>query len=295
MATRKSIVPVQVTRLREPRKVAAEKIQARIQVMIAADAEISSWDDLTRADEFLTRWDKYNGEMLAQMFTTDQIASEYRHAGWAGSISLGFHQPTLGDKVTNLTRDIAEKMSCLHSIIERLELIPIEPGGATSVQDVEHLRSMSGNRVFIVHGHDEGAKTATEAFLQRIGLEPVVLHRQPDGGATVIEKFEKYGGTDVDFALILLTPDEVSYLALDEAKDDGSRDKKKRARPNVIFEFGYFVGKLGRNRVLCLLSGGVEIPSDLSGLLYKEYVRSIDEIAWPMIQEFKAAGLEVRV
>jgi predicted nucleotide-binding protein len=82
---------------------------------------------------------------------------------------------------------------------------------------------------------------------------PVVLHREADEGATVIEKFEKH--SDVGFAFILLTPDEIGYTVDQINIPEADKVIEYRARPNVIFEFGYFVGKLGRKRVCCLHKG----------------------------------------
>ena len=121
------------------------------------------------------------------------------------------------------------------------------------------------NKVFVVHGHDQALKTDVERFLHEIGLSPIVLHREVDQGATIIEKFEKH--SDVGYAIILLTPDDVSY-PVDQIKvQESVRKVEYRARPNVIFEFGYFVGKLGRSNVCCLHKGDVVVPSDLDGLI----------------------------
>ena len=150
----------------------------------------------------------------------------------------------------------------------------------------------NSNRVFVVHGHDDAAKGELEAILTEMGLEPVVLHRQPDGGRTVIEKFESYA--DVGYAFILLTPDEVAYLAADEASDDAKRKKEFRARPNVIFEFGYFVGRLGRQRTCCLYKHPVTLPSDVNGVIYKRFERSVKEAAYAIGKELKNAGYKLR-
>jgi len=149
------------------------------------------------------------------------------------------------------------------------------------------------NRVFIVHGHDESLKNDFERFIHEIGLEPVVLHRQPDQGLTIIEKFEK--NSDVGYAFILLTPDEIAYTIDQNAIDDDKRKKEKRVRPNVIFEFGYFVGYLGRNRVCCIYKEGVELPTDVTGLVYKKVQGSIETIALSIIKELKAAGYQIKV
>jgi hypothetical protein len=88
-------------------------------------------------------------------------------------------------------------------------------------------RTKLSNKVFIVHGHDEEIKNQLEIFLNEIGLEAIVLHRKPDEGMTIIEKFERYS-KDASYAFILLTPDDICYSV---------KKKEIRARQNVIFEF----------------------------------------------------------
>ncbi len=148
------------------------------------------------------------------------------------------------------------------------------------------------SKVFIVHGHDEAAKNELEIMLREMGLEPIVLHRQVDGGMTIIEKFEHHA--DVGYAFILLTPDEVAYLAADEGKPDDQRKKEPRARPNVIWEFGYFVGRLGRGRTCCLHKGKVLLPSDLNGLVYKAFDKTVEELGWSIQKELKALGYKLK-
>jgi predicted nucleotide-binding protein len=150
----------------------------------------------------------------------------------------------------------------------------------------------ASNRVFVVHGHDEAAKQELEIILTEMGLEPIVLHRQSDGGRTIIEKFEHY--SDVGFAFIILTPDEITYPSKQSSFDDSDRSNEFRARPNVIFEFGYFVGRLGRNRTCCLLREGVVPPSDIQGLVYKKFLSSVEEVAYAIAKELKAAGYKLK-
>lgn len=150
---------------------------------------------------------------------------------------------------------------------------------------------VSSNRVFIVHGHDHATKNELELFLTKIGVEPVVLHRQVDQGRTLIEKFEQH--SDVGFAFILLTPDEVAYT-VDQAAS-AEQKTEFRARPNVIFEFGYFVGKLGRQRVCCLIKGEVTRPSDIDGLVYKRIPNSIEAIGFQIVEELRAAAYTLKI
>jgi predicted nucleotide-binding protein len=123
-----------------------------------------------------------------------------------------------------------------------------------------------GNDVFIVHGHDNEAKESVARFIEKLDLRAIILHEMPNIGRTLIEKFEDY--SNVGFAVVLLTADDLGT----------SKDKievlKPRARQNVIFELGYFIGKLGRKRVCVLYKENVEIPSDYEGILYIEMDKS---------------------
>lgn len=149
------------------------------------------------------------------------------------------------------------------------------------------------NKVFVVHGHDATLKVDVERFVHEVGLEPVVLHRQADHGKTLIEKFEHY--SDVGYAFILLTPDDVAYPQSQESLPKDKRTFELRARQNVIFEFGFFVGRLGRSRVCCLYKGEVILPSDLNGLVYKKIEDSLDQQAYSIIKELKAVGYDIRI
>jgi predicted nucleotide-binding protein len=133
-----------------------------------------------------------------------------------------------------------------------------------AVQQISLFPEPSGTRkVFVVHGHDEAAKEATARFLEKLDLEPIILHEQASGGRTIIEKFEKYS-SDVGFALVLLTPADLG------ASQKESKKLRPRARQNVVLELGYFLGRLTRNRVCALHRGGIELPSDIQGVIYVE-------------------------
>lgn len=112
--------------------------------------------------------------------------------------------------------------------------------------------------IFIVHGHDTLARIELKDYLQNtLGFPaPVILAELPDCGRTIIEKFEEQAD-QADIVFVLLTP------------DDFNDENQARARQNVIFELGYFIGKMGRKsgRVILLSKGNLDIPSDLSGIL----------------------------
>ena len=111
---------------------------------------------------------------------------------------------------------------------------------ASPVSDADSFAQPDTNEVFVVHGRDEGSKETVARFLSKLGLQPVVLHEKANQGRTIIEKFEQYAG--VGFAVVLLTPDDIG------APQDESAGLQPRARQNVIFELGFFLGKLGRHR-----------------------------------------------
>lgn len=137
--------------------------------------------------------------------------------------------------------------------------------------------------VLVIHGHSEESKQSVARFLEQLDLHPIILHEQPSLGRTIIEKFEDC--SDVVFAVALLSKDDV-------ASSNGSQDQSFRARQNVVFEMGYCIGRLGRRRVCALHEDEVEVPSDVSGVIYVKYD---DPGAWKLqlAKEIKAAGIEI--
>lgn len=141
-------------------------------------------------------------------------------------------------------------------------------------------------KVFIVHGRDNEAKQEVSRFIEKLGLEAVILHEQASSGMTIIEKIEHYSN-DADFALVL-------YTACDHGRGvhESKIAPKNRARQNVVFEHGYLMAKLGRKNVCSLVKGDIETPNDISGVVYV----SLDEYgAWKteVSKELKACGYEI--
>ena len=169
--------------------------------------------------------------------------------------------------------------SMIHEIREYWEEDSQEPG--TSATPDRPGRTNT-NQVFVIHGHDHGLRDMVARFLEGLGLEAVILQEQPDEGRTVIEKFEQHA--QCDFAVALFTPDDVGGL-----HDD---DLQPRARQNVIFEFGYFIGKFGRDRVRALVKGDPDIPTDYSGVLYIPLGES-DSWKFQLLREMKSAGFDI--
>lgn len=179
------------------------------------------------------------------------------------------------------TPDSAFVDAC-HKDIERavallkVYLEDVDPESINIVQE----QPLNYEKVFIVHGHDGELKASVARIVEKQGIDAIILSEQANQGRTVIEKFEDY--TDVGGAICLFTADD-----LGRAKS--SEDDSYRARQNVVFEAGYFMGKLGRNHVVILAEKGVEIPSDLAGVVYT------DTTNWQvsLLQELMAIGYQV--
>lgn len=139
-------------------------------------------------------------------------------------------------------------------------------------------------KVFIVHGHDEKAKLEMARTLEKLGFDAIILHEQANAGRTIIEKIAAY--SDVAFAVVLYT--ECDY---GRDKNQPVEEEKYRARQNVVFEHGYLIGKLGRDKVSAFVKGAVETPGDISGVVY---VPMDTSGAWKqeLVREMHAAGLD---
>lgn len=150
-------------------------------------------------------------------------------------------------------------------------------GKQTSISDREP------NRVFVVHGQNDDARIEVVRELNELGLEPIVLHEQPNMGRHLLTKFIEEAEL-VTFAVVLMTDDDVG----------GIKDKKlkPRARQNVILELGYFLAHLGQPRVCALISPGLETPSDFDGIVY---IHIDDGGTWKaeLARELRAADMPI--
>jgi len=144
-----------------------------------------------------------------------------------------------------------------------------------------------GKDIFIVHGHDQEMKEAVARAISKIGLNPIILHEKPNQGRTIIEKFTDYA--DVGFAIIVLSPDDLAYEI-----NESPENALFRARQNVIFELGYFIGRLGRERVVSIFrqKKGFDIPSDYSGVIFVPYDDN-DKWQFDLVKELSVAGYDV--
>ena len=222
-------------------------------------------------------WNRYNIELLSCQFSTQAIAEEYdREDKPIKTLAIN---ETLRAKISYFYNGVDEKLNRINSIIDRLEIIPVLPQLASEKKSVL-TRDMT--KILIAHGHLEVPKLHVARFIEKLGFEAIILHEQVSRNKTLIEMLEFY--SNVGFGVAIYSPCDVGAQRGEEDQLMG------RARQNVVFEHGYLIGKLGRENVLPLITGSVEIPSDVSGIVYTD----MDKEDWRSIlaKELNAAGYE---
>ena len=255
---------------------------ALLQKLIEKAAVLRDKPDLQTSDE--QAWVNLARDYLTRTFGSNSPnVNSVLHASGDGGLHIGMEDYEFREYQCS---GISNKIKILESCIEQLETdIQLQAEANTSSGVQEQQAPIPRNaKVFIVHGHDHGTKESVARFLEKLDLEPIILHEKANAGRTVIEKFSDY--SDVQFAVVLLTGD-------DEGKPRGSTsDPLPRARQNVILELGYFLGKLGRSRVCALYQAGVEVPSDYQGVLFVELDRS-ERWRFDLVRELRVAGFNV--
>lgn len=225
---------------------------------------------------------------LTSVFGHDTV--EYRRYSQAtnldhGSITVSFGSEPRGNGEEAREYVAEGKVEAVQVLRSAVTWLYDEIGDAaesTPAAAAAHAPTTSSKKIFIVHGHDEGARQTMARFIERIGFEAIILSEQPNQGRTIIEKIEAHD--DVGFAIVLLTPDDVGGKVGDLPRP--------RARQNVLLELGYFIAKLGRKRVCTLAKGDLEIPTDFAGVVWEPLD---DAGAWKtaLARELKATGYHI--
>lgn len=170
-----------------------------------------------------------------------------------------------------------------HSLVGNLFQKKILSDIENLTSDVAEAMSSANKDIFIVHGHDHARRDELKNLLESLGLRPIILEQCDDRGLTIIEKFEYYASAS-SFAFILMTPD-------DPAQSGNDVDSRWRARQNVIMELGWFIARLGRERVVILYKDELEIPSDILGVVLIQFNDSVYEVAEKIRKRLKGVGL----
>jgi CAP12/Pycsar effector protein, TIR domain len=165
-----------------------------------------------RADSVLLdyyKWEIHTRDVLSAYFRTDQYLSEFEDATPVFELELDTIDGMTAEEIEEILDDfLGKQIFSLELILQKLKIIPpptTEREPETDREDQQ--RDKESRKVFIVHGHDGEAKLSVARFIEKLDLKPVILHERPDGGKTIIEKFERY--SDVGFAVVLFTPDDL--------------------------------------------------------------------------------------
>lgn len=176
---------------------------------------------------------------------------------------------------------ISEGVDVTNEVLEEAKSKISQPTAKTKKRKNKSEEIM--RNMFVVHGHDMASlHELCRVLKDDFKIEPIVLSEQPNVGLdTIISKFERLADTCTAVA-VLLTPD-------DEVKET----EKMRARQNVIFELGYFLGKLRspeERKVMVFHKKDVDVPSDISGVVYYHYDKSITEAYYLMKKQLEIWG-----
>jgi len=239
---------------------------------------ISNPQELAAIESEAYVWDEFNTTMLRRSFTSPTICDSY--GGYAGPLIMG-GRGTLARKIEDHQTHLRRKVDRLNALLVQVPLYGAPAHSPAVVTEI-------GTDIFIVHGRDDATKQTVARFIEKLcpGLSVVILHEQPNAGSkTIIEKLEAHIAS-AGFAVVLLTGDDEGRMK----GDAGTLNS--RARQNVVLELGMFMGRLGRPRVSVVYEPGVELPSDISGVLYTE----LDPAgAWrnALAREIQTAGLPI--
>ncbi|MBO7617875.1 MAG: nucleotide-binding protein [Bacteroidales bacterium] len=233
-------------------------------------------------------WDDFNKEIYQSSFEipNNSYCHEYETQSW----DHFYTHDIVADYKKQIQRQITQMQSDINKValIECSATVPKQSNRETVEEKPQ------SKDIFIVHGHNEEMKQTVARVVTRLGLNPIILHEQANEGRTIIDKFE-FNAENIQFAIILLSGDDLaaSIKDLEGVKDeDVGKRLEKRARQNVVFEMGYFAGKLGRSKLFYLLQDGVIKPGDLDGLVYTPY-DAVGAWKFGLVKELKACGYDV--
>lgn len=250
--------------------------------------EIKQVDELESLKNDYYSWNDYNSELLKAAFNNPKNEYKYRYDNSTQMLGLmdyaqGRYDPNNPVyQLKDARRDIEAKTNNLRNLLEKVELIPSSADESESSTTNENLDKHKRN-IFIIHGHDETSLKELKDIIQDdFNLTPFILQKLPNiGSPTIIEKFEFYA-KQCSMAIALFTPDDI-------IEKDGVQ--YLQARPNVIYELGWFSAKLTRQNVILILKEGTDVFSDFQGILQLRFKTNISEIYRELMLEFKAKGL----
>jgi predicted nucleotide-binding protein len=151
--------------------------------------------------------------------------------------------------------------------------------------------------IFVVHGHDLGFRDGVVNYVRGLQIKPVILSRIGGAQQSLLQKFMNYA-LDARFAVVLLSADDLGASRKQyETPGVGEKCLQFRARQNVIFELGFFYGRLGWENVFVVykpppIFPNFEHPSDLLGTVWDE-LDAANEWRGSLSQRLAAAGFSL--
>ncbi len=255
-----------------------------------AESNINSQSMLEDAERDYSRVGDFITTYLRRAFHDQTVSDNF--SAWAGGGAMSFGEVHLGTEIRQLIENCRTKISDVQSIIEQLPIY-VEPDSApiSRPQGAGSDRPQTRN-VFVVHGHDRALLSEVARTLEKVGLVPIILHEQPNMGRTIIEKLLDH--RESGFVVVLMTADDlgISKTAIEGDDQIQKKSLEFRARQNVLFEAGLFMGALGRQYVCILKESVVQMPSDLHGLVWTE-VDARGMWRFQLATELQAAGFKV--
>lgn len=261
---RQKITPVvkPKTVLVKPREVFKNELLDRIKIGEELFSRpVLDLKQLSQSNKDVYNWEDFNEELIKRSFNNQysEYFDEYSKLNTMSGMmdymqGVNTNHPSY--QLQQAKQNIENSIGWLKRLVEKLPLIEEEASiGTYQTKDKTFF-----NRGFLVHGHNQERKYEIARFIENdLKRKIIIFHEQPNKGKTIIEKFESY--SSVDFAVALWTADDVG-------KANAEENLKSRARQNVIFETGFFIGKIGRQNVVVLYENGVETPSDYSGVIF---------------------------
>lgn len=287
MATRKKQVKTEKTLLKKSKSVFEQELTEQINIgQKIIEDRIENDEAFSKAKREFSEWSDYNLELIKQSFTEpyNEYWRSYDNAGNAIGLmaAIGGRRQQPGEILNEFIQKVESKLDNLNKLKNKVKLIESSVEEPQIIANKTIQRNMS--QVFIVHGHDEEAKTKTARFIEKLGLEAIILHEQASSSRSIIEKIEEY--SDVGFGIVLYTPCDIG------GKQTENPELKSRARQNVVFEHGFLIGKIKRENVCALVKGDVELPNDISGVVYVQ-MDSADSWKYTIAKEMRASGYEI--
>ena len=228
-------------------------------------------------------WESFIRELLIKSFgSASRNINDVLYAD-GGPLRIGMSQHEIEqNRIRKTFNQIALLQGCIDQLKTEAQL-QADAAPASVALSAGSGRALDNEKVFVVHGHNDSVRDNVAGVISTLDLEPIILHEKANQGQTLVEKFLRH--SDVGFAVIIMTAD-------DTGKANTEETPHPRARQNVVFEWGYFVGKLGRERVCALYEQGIEPPSDLHGIVYIA-LDAAGHWRFNLVKELKAAGYSV--